>query len=122
MRPKTARPPPDVMLALIMTRSVIAGIASAVIVVAAGALPVAGRSPQVPPPGVGPVPPAAGQAQRDPVAQPSVRRVPVGNSVISGTVTAAIVEIACRRAFEMPEVATAQAAQHPCAADARRSP
>jgi protocatechuate 3,4-dioxygenase beta subunit len=63
-----------------MTRRVIASLASAVVVLAAGAPPVSGRSPQ---------PPAAGQAPRDPVAQPSVRRVPVGTSVISGTVTAA---------------------------------
>ena len=74
------------MLAPIMTRRVILGLAAAI--AATAFTPVSGRSPQVPPPPpVGPVP--AQQPLRDPNAQPSVRRVPVGTAVITGTVTAA---------------------------------
>ena len=58
------------MLAVIMTRRLIAGTAAGAFLFLMGAS-------------------AAGQAQRDQLAQPSVRRVPVGTSVIAGTVTAA---------------------------------
>ncbi|HUR19667.1 MAG TPA: hypothetical protein VMZ90_02585, partial [Vicinamibacterales bacterium] len=63
-----------------MTRRGLTGIAGAFLLATAVVLPVAGRSPQVPP---------AAQVQRDTVAQPPVRRVPVGTSTISGTVMAA---------------------------------
>lgn len=67
-----------------MTQGVALRLAGAFIVVVVVVPPVSGR--QV----VGGVPPAAsGQPQRDPQAQPANRRVPVGTSVIKGTVTAA---------------------------------
>ena len=62
------------MLGLIMTRKAVSGIAVAFFAAAALA-PVSGQVVTAP--------------QRDPNVQPSVRRVPVGTAVITGTVTAA---------------------------------
>ena len=69
------------MLAPIMTRRAITGVAGIALMVAGFAAPVTGTPGQVS--GL----PAA--PQRDLNPQPSVRRVPVGTAVITGVVTAA---------------------------------
>jgi protocatechuate 3,4-dioxygenase beta subunit len=67
-----------------MTRSVLTGLAGSFILAMVAITPVSGQLEQV-----SLSPPSAGQPQRDPNVQPSVRRVPVGTAVITGTVTAA---------------------------------